>query len=111
MSGTGNDEEQIPENKFRKEKDAINNSPKWTSSDDPDLITGSNCFDLNCNFSDLVVNQPKNLITILSTFVRLIPPTYNASYGLSSQIEEYEMIHKPYFPVITSVKHVRRTGP
>ena len=47
----------------------------------------------------------------MSSFLRLIPPTYNASFALSSQVEEYEMVHKAYFPVITSIKHLPRKGP
>ena len=43
--------EEIPENKFRQKGEAINDSPKWNNGNDPSLITGDNCFELHCNFT------------------------------------------------------------
>ena len=73
--------ETIPENKFRKEEDAINNNEKWLSDEDPSLITGQNCFQLDCNFSDNIKDKD-DIIALVSSFFRLMPMCYLSGYGI-----------------------------
>ena len=51
---------------------------------------------------------------IVGNYFRLFPPTYQVDKigtSKSANIDESELIHKDYFPVITSIKHLPRRGP
>ena len=77
-------DEPIPENKFRKPEDDINNSEKWKNMTDPSLITGEGCFDLNCDFSQQVSGDSTNIMGLIGAFMRMMPPTYSSGYTTGS---------------------------
>ena len=56
----------------------------------------------------------KDIVRIIGAYFRLMPPTYTVDKLTSfstNALDESEIIHKDYFHVITSIKHMPRRGP
>ena len=57
------------------------------------------------------MNNVQDLVNLIGAYFRLMPPTYQLDKFGDRGIDESEIIHKDYFPVITSIKHLPRRGP
>ena len=66
------------------------------------------------DFSMFTKGNPMGIVKIIGNYFRLFPPTYSVDKlgsSKSTSIDESELLHKDYFPVITSIKHLPRRGP
>jgi hypothetical protein len=75
---------------------------------EPNLETGEGCFEFSYDFSgknsDNSSEEKCDIVQVISAYFKLMNPTYNMG-------DETELLHKDYFPVITSIKHIPRRGP
>ena len=84
---------------------------------EPSLETGEGCFDFHYDFSKYIKDEneaKKDIVGIIGAYFRMMPPTYAVDkLGSFSQatVDESEILHKDYYPVITSIKHLPRRGP
>ena len=54
----------------------------------------------------------KNGITqLIGAYFRMMSPTYASGFAAGGAVDESDMLHRDYFPVITSIKHHARKGP
>ena len=54
--------------------------------------------------------QPQGLVALIASYFKLIPPCYYMGFSQGSEGDESKMVHKGYFPVVTSIKKVQDTG-
>lgn len=75
---------------------------------EPNLETGEGCFEFSYDFSgknsENGTDEKLDIVQVISAYFKLMNPTYNMG-------DDTELLHKDYFPVITSIKHLPRRGP
>ena len=64
---------------------------------------------MQCDFSEFVEKQ--GIVSLIGAYFRMMAPTYASGFASSAVVDESDMIHRDYFPVITSIKHLPRKGP